>query len=95
MKKVLIRSKIIKTQQLVKLENISTVAITNMSDLRAKFTFNGVVRFLGAFDTENQVPCALFQISDNGNFFDCEIDFNQENNNIVLDYTELPTNKNC
>lgn len=91
MKKVLIRSKRILKKQLIKLDNVSSVVVSNYAAMPTTFEFNGVTRFLAAFDT---VPVAIFQITDNGNFFDCEINFNQTNNNIVLDYTQFP-NKNC
>ena len=99
MKKVSITSRNITNREMVKIKNVTSVLVTNLKPVATTFIFNGVTRNLGAFDTVNSVPFAPFQISDNGNFFDVELNFNQQNYDVILDYTELiqDTNeiKNC
>lgn len=89
MKKVSITSRNITKRESVKINNVTSVFVSNLSPVATTFIFNGVTRNLGAFDAENSVPFAPFLISDNGNFFDVELNFNKQNYDVILDYTEL------
>lgn len=69
-------------------KDVTSVVVSNLSNVETTFIFNGVVRNLPAVDVSG-VPVSPFQISDNGNHFDIECNFNQNNNNLVIDYTVL------
>lgn len=95
MPKVSIVSEQIKAKRMFREKNVTSILVSNMSNVATTFIFNGVVRNLPAVDVSG-VPVSPFQISDNGNHFDVELNFNANNNNLILDYTVLiPNEKEC
>lgn len=92
MSKVSIVSEQIKTKRMFREQNVTQVLVSNMSNVATSFIFQGVVRNLPAVDVSG-VPVSPFQISDNGNHFDVELNFNQDNNNLILDYAVLVLNE--
>ena len=94
MAKVSIISEAINSTKIVKAKNVTSVLVSNHSLVATSFIFNGVVRNLP--DKDTLVPVQPFQISDSGNHFDVVLNFNQQNNNLILDYTEIiSTTKEC
>ena len=96
MPKVSIVSEQIKAKRVFREKNVTSILVSNLSNVATTFIFQGVVRNLPAVGVSG-VPVSPFQISDSGNHFDVELNFNAENNNLVLDYTVLlPTqNEKC
>lgn len=88
MPKVSIVSEEIKTKRMFRAQDVTSIVVSNLSNVATTFIFNGVVRNLPAVDVSG-VPVSPFQISDNGNNFDIELNFNANNNNLVVDYTVL------
>ena len=92
MSKVSIVSEQIRTKRMFKESNVTSVVVSNLSSVATSFIFNGVERKLPAVDVSG-VPVAPFTISDNGNHFDIECNFNQSGNDLIIDYTVLVINK--
>lgn len=94
MPKVSLQSQDLKSKQIWKHKDVTSVCVSNMSLVATSFIFKGVVRHLPAIDT-NGVPVKPFEISDNGNHFDIELNFNQENVNVIIDYAHIINQENC
>lgn len=95
MAKVNLISLEIRTKKVIKDFNVSTLTVSNLSSVATTFLFNGVTRKLPPVDADG-LPVQPFVISDNGHFFDIELNFNQASNNLLVDYTTLqPQKKEC
>lgn len=94
MAKVNILSLEIKSKKLIKEYNVSSFIVSNLSNTPANFLFNGVTRTLPPVDVDG-LPVNPFMISDNGHFFDVELNFNENTNDIILDYTVLNQKIDC
>ncbi|CAM3968453.1 hypothetical protein FLCU109888_11520 [Flavobacterium cucumis] len=95
MPKVSIVSEPIKSKRTFREKNVTSIVVSNLSNVATTFIFNGVVRKVLAVDVSG-VPTMPFHVSDNGNHFDIELIFNQDNNDLILDYTVLvPKEEKC
>lgn len=92
MPKVSIVTEQIKTKRVFREKNVTSILVSNLSIVATTFIFNGVVRTLPAVDVSG-IPVSPFQISDSGNYFDVELNFNADNNNLILDYAVLVLNE--
>lgn len=94
MAKVNLISLEIRTKKVIKDSNVSTLTVSNMSSVATTFLFNGITRKLPPLYKDG-LPAYNFVISDNGHFFDIELNFNQSDNNIIVDYTTHQPQKEC
>ncbi|WP_445713661.1 hypothetical protein [Flavobacterium sp.] len=94
MAKVSIVTEQIQSKRVFRQQNITCIVVSNFSTVATSFIFNGIVRKLPAIDVSG-VPVSPFEISANGNPFDIELNFNQDANNLVIDYTVIITEQKC
>jgi hypothetical protein len=92
MPKVSITSEQIKSKRVFRRNDVTNIVVSNMSNTATTFIFQGIERKLPAVDISG-IPVSPFQITDSGNHFDIELNFNAENNNLILDYTVLIINE--
>lgn len=94
MPKVSLQSQEIKSKQIWKHKDVTNVCISNMSSVATSFVFKGIVRHLPGTDASG-LPKRPFEVSDNGNYFDIELNFIQENVNVLIDYAHIINQENC
>jgi hypothetical protein len=92
--KIEVKSKQIVGNETVKLNNVLGVTISNLSTVQAKFKLNGIERILPPIDNTFNVPVAPFVISNEVYAFNLDLEFNNANSNIVIDYLQSTINQN-
>ncbi|MBF03225.1 MAG: hypothetical protein CMP76_08010 [Flavobacterium sp.] len=90
MAKVKLLTQEIRDKGILKLVNVTSIYVSNLSSDPLYFLFNGVERVLPSYDAiGNLGDLPVFEFSCNGHSFDAVINFKNEANNVIVDYAEI------
>jgi hypothetical protein len=71
------------------LTRVTSVNVSNYGDEKAEIYVNGHKRLIPPVDDTYGIPQGDFYMNSNGHHFDVQIDFRQNNTNLILDYQQL------